>query len=32
LQKEVALLREQVAQLQLKALPPSPSSSNNDFH
>ncbi|CAF4048960.1 unnamed protein product, partial [Rotaria sordida] len=34
LQKEVALLREQVAQLQLKALPPSPasSSSNNGFH
>ncbi|CAF2625726.1 unnamed protein product [Rotaria sp. Silwood2] len=32
LQKEVALLREQVAQLQMKALPPSPSSSNNGFH
>ncbi|CAF3443526.1 unnamed protein product [Rotaria sp. Silwood1] len=32
LQKEVALLREQVAQLQMKALPRSPSSSNNGFH
>ena len=32
LQKEIALLREQVGQLQVKAMPPSPSSSNNGYH
>ena len=31
LQKEVALLREQVAHSQVKAMPPSPSSSNNGY-